>query len=66
LGERATGAFRVGEPQGAPHGKSGNAGLFRTVASRHVARDQNFAARNANIGGRSCKDRNVLNRDTAH
>jgi transcriptional regulator with XRE-family HTH domain len=28
----------VGEPQGAQRGKSGNAGLFRTVASRHVAR----------------------------
>jgi hypothetical protein len=56
----------VGEPQSAPRGKSGNAGLFRTVTSRHVTRHQNFAARNANIGGRSCKDHNVLNRDTAH
>jgi hypothetical protein len=56
----------VGEPHGAPRGKSGNAGLFRTVTRRHVARHQNFATGNASIGGRSCKDRNLLNRDTAH
>ncbi len=28
----------MGKPQGAQRGKSGNPGLFRTVTSRHVAR----------------------------